>query len=199
MNDFQFASSLVGSLAWPLVVVILFIIFRNQVAALIGRIKSYKGLGQELTFGDRLAETENSVEEAINNPALDQGDLDQIDKIEPNPLAREAEANPSFVVIRAWEQVRLSLDALTEVGLTKIYWKVRSGPNLITELRKANLINDDTAEALKELRDLRNSVAHGYHNPTPGEAIAYAESAQSISTFVRMKAEIVSATRDDSE
>lgn len=61
MSGLQFTSSLISNLVWPLVVLILAIVFRAHIAQLLGRIKSYKGMGQELTFGDRLADAENSV------------------------------------------------------------------------------------------------------------------------------------------
>src|ERR1700733_2929102 len=120
MNWLQFTSSLISILAWPLVVIILVVIFRRQLAHLIGRIKSYKGMGQELTFGDRLADAENSVEEAVSSDTTGKTDPEQADEIEPNPLALEAEANPSFVVIRSYEQVVSALSDLAGVAPQKV-------------------------------------------------------------------------------
>ena len=189
MNGLQFASSLVTSLAWPLVVIVLVIIFRKNVADLIGRIKSYKGLGQELTFGDRLAEAENSVEEAVKTASIGQADLEAADEIEPDPLIQGAEANPSFVVIRSWEQVVSAMEDLAGAGLPRDKVRPRSASSaLLRGLQNSRLISAEFANAIRELRDLRNQVAHGQHNPTSGEAIAYAESAQSISVFMRTKA-----------
>jgi hypothetical protein len=206
MNWLQFASSLISSLAWPLVVIILVVIFRRQLAHLIGRIKSYKGMGQELTFGDRLADAENSVEEAVSTDTTGKTDPEQADEIEPNPLALEAEANPSFVVIRSYEQVASALSDLAGAAPQKVNPELRRMPAVVLrELQKSGLISAEMARAVNELRYLRNSVAHGKHNPTPGEAITYAESAQSISTFMLMKAQVlqmeaqVSAIPDDLE
>lgn len=94
MSGFQFTSSLISNLVWPLVVLALVIIFRTHIAQLLGRVKSYKGMGQELTFGDRLADAENSVYEAARSASIGSSKPDQIDAIEPSPLAREADANP---------------------------------------------------------------------------------------------------------
>jgi hypothetical protein len=194
MNGFQFASSLVSSLVWPLVVIVLVVIFRKQLAGLIGRITSYKGMGQELTFGDRLADAENSVEEAARSASIDKGEAEQIET-GPNPLAREADANPSFVVIRSWEQVVSALNDLAGAALPGRYMPSRGfSSSLLRELQKVGLVNPDFVTAVMELRDLRNRVAHGQHNPTPGEALAYAESAQLLSVTARFMAEV--AVRD---
>jgi hypothetical protein len=182
MNGLQFFSSLIADLAWPVVVVILALVFRKHIAGLIGRIKSYKGLGQELTFGDRLADAENSVEEAARSVPINETDPRQIDKSEPSPLARDAEANPSFVVIRAWEQVVDAVNALAEIGMPGKYSRSPGfSTSLLRDLQRAELVGPEFVTATFELRDLRNKVAHGMHNPTPGEAVAYAESANSLS------------------
>src|ERR1022692_4196236 len=109
MNGLEFASSLITHIYWPIVVGAAIVIFRKPLAELIGRIKSYKGMGQELTFGDRLAGAENSVEEAVRSIEAEKKDSEQNVVIEPSGLAREADDNPSFVVIYSWEQLAAAL------------------------------------------------------------------------------------------
>jgi hypothetical protein len=182
MNGLQFASSLIASLSWSLVVIILVVVFRPHLGELIGRIRSYKGLGQEVTFGDRLADAENSVEEAVRSVPVNETDPKQIEKSEPSPLSRDAEANPSFVVIRAWEQVVDAVNALAEIAFPGRHSRSRGfSTSLLVDLQRAELVSPQFVSAASELRDLRNRVAHGMHNPTPGEAVAYAESANSLS------------------
>jgi hypothetical protein len=187
MNGFQFASSLVTGLAWPLVVIVLVVLFRKHLADLIGRIKSYKGLGHELTFGDRLADAENSVEEAARNLPVDK-DEPKLIEVGSNPLMREAEANPSFVVISSWEQVFSAINDLVRAALGD---KHVHGPRGFTvsalrQLQENGLVSPEFVTATDDLADLRNKVAHGQHNPTPGEAITYARSAQVLTWTARM-------------
>ena len=197
MNGLQFTSSLITGLAWPLVVVCIAIVFRRPLAQLLGRIKSYKGLGHELTFGDRLADAEDSVKEAARGVPSEKTGTEQIVDIEPSPLAREADANPSFVVIRSWEQVVSALNDLAGIaGISVGNPRSRNVSSaLLRDLRKFELINPEFVTAVTELRDLRNKVAHGEHNPTPGEAAAYAESAQVLSATALMMAEFVARNR----
>lgn len=196
MNGLQFASSLITGLAWPVVVVILALVFRKHIAALIGRVKSYKGMGQELTFGDRLADAESSVEEAALSVRGNETGPGWAVEIEPSPLAREAEANPSFVVIRSWEQVVSALNDLAGVGLPMDNRRSRNTSSLLRELQRAELVSSEFATAAAELRDLRNKVAHGEHNPTSGEAAAYAESAQVLSATALLMADFVVRNRE---
>lgn len=198
MNDFQFASSLISTLAWPVVAIVFVLIFRKQISHLLGNIRSYKGPAGEVSFGDSLADAENSVE-AARSAQLDQ------DKFAPtelgtSPLARESEANPSFVVIRAWEQITSSISDLAAAWAPeRDRRKNLFSLSLTRELQKAGLVNDDFVRAVAELGDLRSRVAHGKSNPTPGEAVAYAESAQVLAATAHIMADFVIRNRPETD
>ena len=197
MNDFQFISSLISTLAWPVAVVVLVLVFRIQLGHLLGRIRSYKGMGQELTFGDRLADAENSVDEAVRSAQVKEGGSAPIET-EASPLAREAEANPSCVVIRAWEDVASAIVDLSVAWMPDRDWRRNLfSPSLPGELLRAGLLNDEFVKAARELFELRNSVAHGKNNPTPGEAVAYAESAQVLAATARIMADFIVRNRQE--
>ena len=53
------------------------------------------------------------------------------------------------------------------------------------ELVKRELVPQDFANAVIDLRRLRNQVAHVQSKPTPDEAVAYAESAQNLALVAR--------------
>jgi hypothetical protein len=63
MNGVGLTASFVSSLAWPAATVIILAIFRKPVTKLIGRATQYKGFGQEITFGDELADVESKVQD----------------------------------------------------------------------------------------------------------------------------------------
>ena len=62
VNGLGLVASLIASLTWPAVVAGAIILFRKPLAELLGRVKSYEGLGQKVTFGERLAEAATSLE-----------------------------------------------------------------------------------------------------------------------------------------
>ena len=197
MNGLQFTSTLVGDLSWPIVVSAAIIIFRKPIAEVIGRVRSYEGLGQKLTFGDRLENAEQSVDAAAKNAEIERGGGEGQKKVDLSPLAREAEANPSFVVIQSWEQLSGALDDL--IGAASPGRRPGPSVSLLPGLQKQGLVDDKFVTAVRELRDLRNLVAHGRHNPTPGEAVAYADSVQTLATTARLRASDLTTKRREAE
>ncbi len=71
MNGFGLTSSLIINLYWPVIVVVAIFIFRKPLSELIGRIRSYKGFGQEVAFGEQLATAENAVQQAVQKAEPD--------------------------------------------------------------------------------------------------------------------------------
>jgi hypothetical protein len=191
MTNLTFVTSIVSSLAIPATVVTALILFRKPLTDLIGRVSTYEGLGQKLQFGQKLAGAEQSVNEAVTQAGAElsgdhgesRGSKDADTKnLEELGLAKLAATNPSFVIIKAWEELSGSLDRLVRIVMsgtyerrTPIYWL----PTLVAD----GVVNESFSNAVRELFDLRNQIAHGKNDPTPGEAIAYAKSARQLSSF----------------
>jgi hypothetical protein len=66
----------------------------------------------------------------------------------------------------------------------------------VRELEQRAVINNEFAQAVDELRQLRNRVARGQHNPTSGEALAYVETAKELTNAARMLANLATSKRD---
>ncbi len=212
MNNLAFISSVVGSLAIPVTVLVALLIFRGPLAELLGRIISYEGLGQRVSFGRKLAGAEKSVsqavaqaQEAAERPQIGDADAKQtvvdrakIISTEQYPqdidlekhgfigLAALAAVNPSFVVIKAWEDLEAELRKMVKTVFpdSKVVNPLRVLPDLVRE----GHVDKSFPNAVLELRDLRNNVAYGQHDPTAGEAVTYLESTQElmiISAMVR--------------
>jgi hypothetical protein len=174
-----FVSSLITAALWPAVVLAAVIIFRSPLKSLLGRVKSYEGPGGKVQFGDDLARAEIAIEEAVANAGAGREGHDLTLEIENRPLALEAETNPSFVVLQSWEALNSVLADLIGEFLPGS----RPGRGLLAglyELQKQEVLAPGLVSAITELRDLRNAVAHGSHNPTAGEAVAYASAAQEM-------------------
>jgi hypothetical protein len=188
MSGLEFTSALLTHLFWPLVVAGAMWLFRKPLSELIGRVRRYEGLGQKFEFGERLAEAEISAANAADKVSATK----ERPKIEPSPLALEAEENPSYVVLQAWEQIPGAIADL--VGAAFRDSPRRYGQNLnqsLRELRDLEFVTADFVDAVTQLRLLRNQVAHGQSKPTPGEAVAYADSAQVLAVVARNTAELL--------
>lgn len=181
MNGLEFTSTLLTHLFWPLVVAGAIWLFRKPLSELIGRVRRYEGLGQKLEFGERLAEAEDSVGKAVQETHT----ASERAEIKPSPLVREAEENPSYVVLQAWEQLSGAIADLAGVALPEPTGRARqNSAQSLPDLRRREIVTADVVNAVTELRNLRNQVAHGQSKPTPGEAVAYAESAQALTKAV---------------
>lgn len=221
MNNLAFVASVVGSLAIPVTILVALLIFRGPLTELLGRIISYEGLGQKVNFGQKLAGAEKSVikavaqaQESVGLPQLGGADAEQtvadhalwkITSTEQNrhdidlrkagliELAELATSNPSFVVIKGWEDLEAALMRLVKEVFpgTREVNPLRRLPDLVKE----RYVDDSFVNAVRELRGLRNNVAHGQHNPTAGEAITYLESARELSQIARIDAALLEGRR----
>jgi len=221
MNNLAFIASVVGSLAIPVTVLVALLIFRSPLAELLSRIVSYEGLGQKVDFGQKLAGAEKSVKKAVaqaqeavertqsdgtsaEQPLADleswkitsteqsQHDID-LDRPGFLGLAALATSNPSLVVIKAWEDLRVALKETARIAIPDTR-EVNPLPQL-RELAREGYVDESFVNAVMELRDLRGSVAYGQHNPTAGEAVTYLESVQELMAIAAMVRGQVSAQR----
>ena len=231
---------MVGSLAIPLTVLMTLILFRRALSELIGRIISYEGMGQKFRFGQKLANAEVAVSQAvattrdipekairevettedasalelnpndITQPKVGSDDAatqsqssEMPDKNNPLKriqwkapifgdvnlqeagliqLAEIASSNPSFTVIKAYDELETAIGQLVLAAMPDL---ARSDPqNQVAILGDRRFLSESFASAFKDLRGLRDRVAHGKHNPTPGEAVTYVESARKLSYLV---------------
>jgi hypothetical protein len=195
VNGLAFASSLVTSALWPLVVVVAILVFRKPLAGLIGRTRRYEGLGQKLEFGVALAEAEDSVGRVLQDTPV----ADKQPELEPSPLVEDAETNPSYVVLRSWEQLSEAIASLAEAALPDQRVRSWNASRFLPQLQKREFLDDDYVSAATELRHLRNKVAHGESSPTPGEALAYADSARVLAIIAARVARVLamSLAEDD--
>ena len=161
---------------------------------LLPRLRSFEGMGQKVTFGETLAATEGSVDAAVEGmdagPKAVEGSGSGSEDDRSTLLAKEAESNPSFSILSAYERLNGALGELVSSRLP-----VPDGGRRVTlpfqrlrDLQKNGVVNENFVSAVNQLRLLRNDVAHGQHNPSAGEAVAYVESAEELTRAARVLA-----------
>lgn len=161
-------------------------------------------MGQKLSFGDQLAGAEESADRAIGSIENQAGpqrpepptEQSHADPDEFATLGRAAEANPSYLILVGWEELASATNDLAGASLGTDGFLRRNPIQQVRELQQRAVINKDFAQAVTELRQLRNRVAHGQHNPTSGEALAYVETAKELTKAARVLANLVTSKRD---
>lgn len=179
MNRLEFAASVIGDvLSWPVAVFAIALLLRTQLRDLIKRIRRGRFFGQDVEFGDDLERAEEVTAVAVAQ-VRSSARLSPSSDSETADVNDRAQSNPSGVIIDSWERLA---DAVNELS-TVHGFKTRN-PYAVTEiathLAKDGVVNTAFVESTAYLQGLRNRVAHGRHDPLPGEAAGYAEMAREL-------------------
>lgn len=164
MDRLTFISKMTEALAWPLVALIIVLVFKRRLLALVPSLRklSLPG-GVEAEFESKLERLE----------------------IEPNPLAVESEladpgvtvaptattapvdamalrANPTGVVMEKWKEVEAAARniILRSTDVNRLFVSAMNSLQIGRELRRGNLLTLEQIEWFNELRALRNLAAH---------------------------------------
>lgn len=181
-------------LSWPVIVLVLGLVYRTSVQEALQRLTKFKGFGQEAEFGTKLAEAEEVAKEnpppEIAAPEAPGPTVSVAASRLSEPwfdYATQAEEEPSYVILLSWEDlnervVGLVRSAYERLGKHGRQYSARSypTPNELAPLIQEGIIRSSDFEIYRELRDLRNRVAHGRHRPSPGEAVTYVELASRL-------------------
>jgi hypothetical protein len=180
MDTLTFLAKMTEALAWPLVTLVLGLVFRRKLLDLIPAIRKLKAGPVEAEFELATKQVLSSATEVTSHAALPGADTSA------RPEARgksddsrvvtrllNARTDPAGTILDAWgtvddELFRLGvqMDLIVPDPLTntkKVYESVMASDVLPAETRRL----------VRELRDLYNKVAHGHVVPTPDAAQDY--------------------------
>lgn len=178
----DFWSSLIGSLAWPLTVLVILIVFHAELVKLLtalrNRIPSMTSM--KLPGGVEAAWTPEAVENLSrvvveSTPSSDAINGDPVAPARPDDdkSVELAHVLPSAGVINAF----LSVERAVADYLRRLDIPYRFSP--IQAVRRLGLPKD-LQRALDELRSLRNAAAHGIGDITLDSALDYIDSARRV-------------------
>lgn len=156
MTGFEFAASLVGSLAWPVVVFAVAVLFRRQIATLLVRpFSSLKAGPVEVVWDREIAEVEAEIGDSglPGAPRIDGAPSSE-------QLAEVARIAPAAAVVQAFARVetqlrQLLVDADLDPGRG-------SAMQLARRAQEAGLVQPETVRAIEGIAVLRNLAAHGH-------------------------------------
>ncbi|MBS0425796.1 MAG: hypothetical protein JSR41_00745 [Proteobacteria bacterium] len=198
MNWLQFTASVIGSLAWPLAVVTLGFTFKEQVNALLAKMKSLKAPGGiEASFSEKVLEVVDEAKklEAATVPILEHKLEEKASDQIPLPAApqtrewrrrhreavvRSMDERPAALVLTSWTELEQRIKDL--VVATDTGCGVASPEDAIMRLadERWKIIDKPTEEVLLNLLRLRNQVAHVNFEPNRSAALNFASSAHRV-------------------
>lgn len=179
VNWLAFWASVIGSLAWPVAIIVVVLIFRKQLLRIAPWLRELEVGNVKMKFAEELAKATDAAE-AIPAP--------NASAAAPPPVTDNdlvlAEHAPIGLVLQSWMNVENALnDAAMKHDLTSTL-KGTSRPlptyRLISDLQERGAITTATAKTLSYLRDLRNQVAHRRGVIDSEQALEYARLAKKV-------------------
>ncbi len=171
MDWLTFIASIVGSLAWPVLLVfsVLFIFFNRIVITKIFKSIRYKDF--ELVVRDFEAAKDLAEEIKSNQPPAD-----PYDPTSKQHTLQLAKIDPGVAILRSWQ--RLEAEVVTSIQHSGLVRFTRP-EKFIHRLFELNRLNNDELELYRRLRKIRNEVVHNPYGdsnlPTAAAAVEYGD------------------------
>lgn len=198
MNGLEFTSSVIGSLAWPVAVVVLVALFKKQILKVLddpGSLKRLKAGPLELEYFDKtldeVRETlqkEDSAEGSEYPP--DPTEEESVDLEFMSEMALLADLSPRSVVLESSARLEMELRELVRSKREDFRGRLKFGSILqVARLaRETDLISENDLFVLQDLSRLRNAIAHDSTVQIEKmQALAFADLADQTAKAIRRR------------
>jgi hypothetical protein len=176
MDWLTFVSTLIGSLAWPLVALALGLVFRRKLLDLIPAIRRFKAGPLEAEFELAAKQVRASAADASSQskPTISGRSEERRDEGADEIVARllNARSDPAGMILEGWAKVDGELFRLGH-QLGDIVDPLTSTTKVYESVMSSNILPWETIRLVRELRELRNKVAHAEVIPTSDAAQDY--------------------------
>ncbi|MCM2681112.1 hypothetical protein [Echinimonas agarilytica] len=152
-----FIAQIIGSIAWPIVVIIIVWLLKDKLGELLPRLKKLKHKETEFEFAEKITElvSERKEDEQPSLVAKTREAEEQFDF-----LMKLAEISPRSAVMESFR----ALESASEKAVVKAYPELDTknfrNPMEIQKLLKGKVLPPELYHRTRELRMLRNKAAH---------------------------------------
>lgn len=167
MSKFEFISSIINSIVWPIVILLITILLRKPLFNILSKLTKVTYNNLEMDFSKKLDELETNLElkelpSDYSQPANDKMEKD---------ITTVARISPAASITMAWSLVEQELmDTIKRLAISPDYPPHNSALKNINLLKNIGLLDSEAENTLTELRILRNQAAH---NQVSNEKITY--------------------------
>ena len=177
MDWLTFVSKLIDSLAWPLVALILGLVFRKKLLELITTIKKLKAGPVEAEFEMETKQIRATATAALQQAEVvhetpESGSRPEEPRGEIFAKLLNARNDPTGQIIEGWSTVDGELFRLGK-QLGFVVDPLESTTKVYQAVMASDVLPHGTRRLVRELRDLRNKVAHGKVQATTEAAQDY--------------------------
>jgi uncharacterized protein YutE (UPF0331/DUF86 family) len=176
----QFFASMVGSLAWPVVVVALLVLLRKHLASMAERLEELTLPGGAKAKFDRQLDAARTESEKIIVPEAAKTEKPSITLSDEAQLANKF---PEAAVSEAFRHLEVLIQ-LIKLHMPMLPIRATS-LSIVQTLLDLHKINENEYELYKSLREARNSAVHARTRLTPGEAFEYQQRADIMAKVLK--------------
>ncbi|MGE7121822.1 DUF4145 domain-containing protein [Peribacillus sp. NPDC046944] len=163
MSKLEFISSIINSIAWPIVVLTISILLRKPIVKILYNLTKVTFNNIEMDFEQKLDQLESNLEDKGLTENIDYP-VNKRDK----EITTIAQISPTASITMAWSMIEQEINSTMD----KLGEGSSNPTHNIRYLKENNLIGLDTEQALHELRVLRNNAVHG---KVSDESVSYFE------------------------
>lgn len=153
----DFFQNIVASTTWPLVTLVIALVYRKSILSALGKLKSLKIGDAEATFDREIKEVTESAKSLEPAPQ----NIAEINNQRILELIDMAAVSPTGAIVEAWKDIDKTAHVLAESsGLPLSSNKKRPYFNIQDFLDKNNLLPKAEIDTYRNLRMIRNRAAH---------------------------------------
>lgn len=184
MNTLDFISSIIKSIAWPIVVLTIAILLRKPIIKILPNLNKVTYNNFEMDFAQKLEEIETSLETKVTAGT----NMQSPNAKREQEVITVAQISPAASITMAWSMVEQEImSTIKRLAISPDYPLYNSPLKNINLLRESGLIDLETENTLNELRSIRNKAVHGHisdANITYHEAIKYYELSKKVTKML---------------
>ncbi|MDQ0207430.1 hypothetical protein [Alkalicoccobacillus murimartini] len=178
MNTLEFISSLIHSLAWPLVILVIVILLKEHVIQVIYSIRRISYRNVRVDVGERLSEIEYQTETEAKSFVAEGGVIPKAKEFDHLRIKMEeiAATSPRAAILYTWSVMEKELEQI--LGTFNV---PNDASNKMKSLKKNKLLDSKSWKLLNDLKGLYEDIEAGPSLPlTQSEAIRYCELCQRV-------------------
>lgn len=183
LNIYEFISTIIKSIAWPIVILIIAIMLRRPLTKILSNLNRLTYNNLEMEFSEKLEEIQTTLETKNGIASNNQTNSKELE------IKAVAEVSPAASITMAWSMIEQEIqNTVKRLAISPDYPLHNSALKNIQLLQNQELIDLDTVNTLSELRNLRNKAVHGNianENISYLEAIKYYELSRKVTRLLR--------------
>jgi hypothetical protein len=169
----EFIEKIVGHIAWPLAAIFIVAQFKNEIQGFVRRIRTAKYKDVELSLGQEIQFVKQEAEAAGITIYYPEAAFSQ-------DAVRSVESEPEWAFIKSWQEIETLLTSLYRQATGNLT-KREPIPQIIKLLAREGVIQQDLAELVSKIRDVRNKIIHLSDSElTKGEALEWLGISKSV-------------------